>query len=128
MTAKEGTLRLVLLVCLLGAIGAWAQATPQTDAPSIAILEKQAASDDVKAQLRLGLRYDLGQGVAQDHTQAAEWYRKAAERGNADAQTLLGAAYAGGRGITQDYTQAAVWYSKAAVQGDALAQRFLGLL
>ncbi|EET45192.1 hypothetical protein NEISICOT_01187 [Neisseria sicca ATCC 29256] len=34
-----------------------------------------------------------GQGVRQDHAQAAQWYRKAAEQGHAVAQYNLGVAY-----------------------------------
>jgi len=42
------------------------------------------------AQCNLGLRYDNGQGVKQDYTEAARWYRKAAEQGYALAQFNLG--------------------------------------
>ena len=32
-----------------------------------------------KAQYNLGLMYDKGKGVVQDHKEAAKWYTKAAE-------------------------------------------------
>ena len=35
--------------------------------------------------------YAHGQGVQQDYTQAAFWYRQAAEQGDADAQNSLSA-------------------------------------
>jgi TPR repeat protein len=60
------------------------------------------------------------------YTQAAFWYRKAAEQGNSDAQYLLGYFYLNGRGVPRDYTQAVLWYRKAAEQGDADAQEALG--
>jgi TPR repeat protein len=60
------------------------------------------------------------------HTQAAFWYRKAAEQGDVDAQDALGDLYYTGRGAPQDYAQAALWYRKAAEQGDADAQENLG--
>jgi TPR repeat protein len=62
------------------------------------------------------------------HTQAAFWYRKAAEQGDADAQNSLGYLYSEGQGVPQDYAQAALWYRKAAEQGDAVAQTNLGNL
>ena len=60
------------------------------------------------------------------YTQAALWYRKAAEQGNSVAQDALGDLYYNGQGVPQDYTQAALWYRKAAEQGDAEAQDALG--
>ena len=41
------------------------------------------------AMFDLGLRYDIGQGVAQDYAKAREWYEKAADKGNAYAMTRL---------------------------------------
>ncbi len=46
--------------------------------------------------MTLGLIYAKGQGVKQDFAEAANWYRKAAEKGNAFAQTNLGLFYAQG--------------------------------
>ena len=46
----------------------------------------------------MGLMYHLDQGVSQ-HTQAASWYRKAAEQGHAEAQNNLGIMYAKGWGV-----------------------------
>ena len=62
------------------------------------------------------------------YTQAAFWYRKAAEQGDADAQDALGDLYDKGQGVPQDYAQAALWYRKAAEQGLAEAQLGLGTL
>jgi TPR repeat protein len=38
----------------------------------------------------LGVVYDYGFGVAQDHAKAREWYGKAAARGHARARALVG--------------------------------------
>jgi TPR repeat protein len=46
------------------------------------------------------------------YTQAAFWYRKAAEQGNSVAQDALGDLYYNGQGVPQDYAQAALWYRK----------------
>jgi len=61
-----------------------------------------------------------------DYTQAAYWYRKAAEQGHVNAQFSLGAFYGNGMGVKQDYEQAFYWYRKAAEQGQVEAQYIVG--
>jgi len=101
------------------------------------------------AQSALGEAYAYGNGVPQDYTQAAAWYRKAADLGNAYAQRDLGDLYCNGgvikfvdapggskRGIRDDgggefpndYSLAAIWYRRAAEQGDEYSQNSLGIL
>ena len=60
------------------------------------------------------------------YTQAAFWYRKAAEQGHDEAQKSLGDLYDEGQGVPQDDAQAVFWYRKAAEQGNADAQDELG--
>ena len=62
------------------------------------------------------------------HTEAAKWYRKAAEQGLAKAQFTLGSLYARGQGIQQDDAKAVKWFRKAAEQGNAEAQYAFGAL
>jgi TPR repeat protein len=64
----------------------------------------------------LGHWYSAGIGVPQDDTQAAYWWRRAAEssRLDFDSEANLGRSYELGRGVAQDYTQAFFWYQKAA--------------
>ena len=62
-----------------------------------------------------------------DFTEAANYFRKAAEQGYADAQLNLGVCYANGKGVEKDLEQAVYWCRKAADQGDAGAQFNLGL-
>ena len=102
-----------------------------------------------KARDTLGQAYAYGHGVPQDYTQAAAWYRKAADLGDADAQRELGDLYDyggvmkivnapggskrfvrddGGGPFPKDYSLAAMWYRKAAEQGDAYSQNNLGAL
>jgi TPR repeat protein len=40
----------------------------------------QAEQGDAEAQYYLGLMYDRGQGVPQDHAEAVKWLRRAAEQ------------------------------------------------
>ncbi len=57
------------------------------------------------------------------YTEAAKWYRLAAEQGNADAQYRLGFAYQySNRGVPKDDTEAVKWYRNAAEQGQVEAQ------
>ena len=72
--------------------------------------------------------YDKGRAAydKKDYTEAAEWYRKAADQGFAGAQNNLGTMYHDGHGVSQDYNEAVVWYRKAAEQGLAAAECNLG--
>ncbi|MCB1821871.1 MAG: sel1 repeat family protein, partial [Candidatus Competibacteraceae bacterium] len=81
------------------------------------------------AQLNLGLMYADGRGgLPKNESQAAAWYRKAAEQNVPLAQLLLGVLYAMGRGVPQDDQQAFAWFEKAANNHLSLAQYGLGML
>jgi TPR repeat protein len=79
------------------------------------------------AQCIIGMCYDFGKGVAQDHAAAAEWYAKSAAQGHVVAQFNLGFGFACGEGVVQDAKAAFVWYAKAAAQGHVKAQFNLGV-
>lgn len=81
-----------------------------------------ADQGDAFAQFILGFMYNSGNGVPQDHEEAATWYRLAAEQGYATAQNNLGIAYSKGQGVPQDEAQAVTWFRKAAEQGELRAQ------
>ena len=49
--------------------------------------------------------YEDGRGVAQDYTQARQWYEKAAAAGNAQAMYNLGWLYEHGQGVARDNAQ-----------------------
>jgi hypothetical protein len=96
----------------------------------------------------LGFMHAEGYGVPQNRTEAAKWYRRAAEHGDALAQYELGVIYAQGRrapkiidasgmalvwgadadGVSQDYAEAARWYRMAAMQGHYAAQYNVGAM
>jgi len=61
--------------------------------------------------------YHDGKGVVQSNTEAAKWYRKAAEQGYAQAQYNLGIAYLLGR-APQNRDLAIKWFKKSAAQGN----------
>jgi TPR repeat protein len=83
---------------------------------------ESAQRGDRQSQVRLGLMYFRGEGIARDEAKAAAWYRKAAEQGFAPAQIMLGVLEKNGRGVALDYAEALTWFQKAAAQGDAKGQ------
>jgi uncharacterized protein len=87
------------------------------------LLRSLANGGDPLAQVRLGVLYADGKGVAQDYAEAMKWYRKAADQGNAEGQFNLAVMYAS---VMMDEPEAAKWFRKAAEQGHALSQLFLG--
>ena len=50
--------------------------------------------------------YYFGKGVPRDYSEAARWWRKAAEQGLAEAQFNLGVTYRQGEGVTKDHQEA----------------------
>ena len=80
---------------------------------------------DLKAQCELG---DICRsGLDPNPTEAAKWYRKAAELGDAESQFHLGGMYKYGTGgLPQNRVEAEKWYRKAAEQGHANSQFELG--
>ena len=58
--------------------------------------------------------YLRGQGVEQDYGEAAQWFRKAAERRIKQAQFRLAELYMQGRGVPRDYEYAYAWYRTGA--------------
>jgi TPR repeat protein len=73
-----------------------------------------AEQGDPKASYQLGILYYRGEGVLQDHEEAAKWFEKAADAGDPDAQYNLGLMYANGQGIETDLVRAHVWFTLAA--------------
>lgn len=61
-------------------------------------------------------------------TEAARWFRLAAEQGMPAAQVALGGAYRNGRGLPRSDAQARLWWERAAEQGDACARWHLSLM
>lgn len=74
------------------------------------------------AQYYLGIMYANGQGVQQNHEEAAKWFRAAAEQGVMQAQYRLAELYSSGQGVPQDYEHAYAWYSVAVSQGHGPSQ------
>lgn len=77
-------------------------------------------------QFVLGNVYYRGDGVPKDYTEAAKWYREAADQGHAISQYMLGIMHDQGDGMLPDYIEAVAWYRKAAENGHIPAQLELG--
>lgn len=117
-------LRLAASLLLCAACGA------QAAESRIAIndLTVRANAGDRSAMRALAQAYYAGQdGVEQDFTKAADWYRKLAQSGDAGAQTSLGLMYARGYGVTKNLAEAHRWWNFSAAQNDPGAQFNLGL-
>jgi len=123
----------VVLTITFGLV--WIAAHAQTAGFDAAVLAK-ANGGDAAAQVAVGERYAATAADSHNITlageayrRAAEWYRKAADKGDIGGEVHLAALYRdGGKGFPRDMAQAAEWYRKAAEQGDVTAQGTLGVL
>ena len=101
---------------------------PEPDEDQIKLLETAARRGLAEAQYELGVAYDRGLGVTQNHATAAGWYHRAAEQGLTDAQYNLATLYDEGLGTPRDIVQAREWYIRAADAGEARAMNNLGFI
>jgi hypothetical protein len=97
-----------------------------TPRDSIDQLRRGVERGDSGAINNLGIRYHLGDGVAQDYREALRLYRLAAEAPkNKASPTIIGVMYNDGLGVDRDYREALRWYQLAVERGDPLAPRQL---
>jgi TPR repeat protein len=89
---------------------------------AVKVPQECGKAEDPKAQFYLGEAYYYGKVFPQDFSQAAVYYRKAAEQGYPEAEASLGYLYHHGRGVPQNDLESALWYQKASIQGDSSAQ------
>ncbi len=94
--------------------------------PQVQQLFLQALDGDMVAQHNMGGCYMEGVGVEKNPTEAAYWFRKAAEQGSTSAQDNLGLFYMNGIGVEKDESEALTWFVLAANSGSADAQNNLG--
>lgn len=79
--------------------------------------KKAAEQNQPIALYRLGVMYELGQGVEKDEKEAFKWYLKSAKLGKTDAQSTVAFAYYKGEWVAKDDKQAFYWLKKAAEKG-----------
>lgn len=88
----------------------------------LASLEAQAEAGSDKAQMKLGVIYLEGRGVAADIDKALFYYSMAAEREIAFAQLKLARIYLDGKYVEPDPEKALIWLLRSARQGFIQAQ------
>ena len=76
----------------------------------------QRGSDegDAHSQVRLGMLYNAGSGVARDLAKAAKLWHLAADQGHVIAECNLGVMYQTGDGVPRDHAKAEMYYKRAA--------------
>lgn len=103
------------LLCLALATGHGQTASGQ-EMP-LASLQQAAEAGDVAAQVMLGERLRLGDGMPQNFAGAATWYRRAGEQGDAVALNRLGRLVFAGLGQPRDHAAALSLLAAAAERG-----------
>jgi TPR repeat protein len=90
-------------------------------AKSLERVRQQGERGEINAQFALGFMYEEGgvKGVPQDYSEAARWYRLAADQGYYAAMHELGLMYFDGKGVPQDYVTAYMWLNLAAARSPA---------
>ncbi|HEY4855082.1 MAG TPA: hypothetical protein VIH98_00195 [Xanthobacteraceae bacterium] len=112
------------------AIAPPASASPADKLPSVfgTTLRTAAAKGDASAQYEIAVRYAEGRGVAQNLTEAVEWFERAAKQGLAPAQFRLGGLYEKGLGVKKNLDTARRFYAAAGIAGNAKALHNLAVL
>lgn len=110
---RSGMKKLVALVFGIGVL-ACGLAVAQT---AIDDLRTRAERGDAEAQNSLGLRYVLGDGIAQDKAAAHHWFELSAKQGYAKGQYNLAVMLGSGLSGKKDHKESVKWYRKAANQG-----------
>jgi len=96
--------------------------SPPKKGKDISALEKQAKEGQLKAQLELAQRYEIGSGVKVDFLAVFKWLNAATRQGSANACHRLGGMMMMGRGIEKDAKRAARYWNLAARLGHGGAQ------
>ncbi|MBI3736071.1 SEL1-like repeat protein, partial [Candidatus Sumerlaeota bacterium] len=96
-------------------------------ADSSSNLEKLARNNDPDAMYLLGAAREHGLGQTQDPSDAARWYRRAADSGHPEAMKSLGWMYDSGSGVAKDPREAVNWYKKGAEKGNLAAMHNLAV-
>src|SRR5882672_8591294 len=108
----------LLLVLLLSLTGCHEKQSPSSTLETtmekvrieqISELRDRAERGDVMAQYTLGDKASTGQGVPQDFTEAAKWFRKAAGQAYAPAQYTIGMLLINGHVKPNQEGEAARW-------------------
>ena len=97
-------------------IGVWTLILSGAPAQKKDILREKASSGDGESAFYLGNEYFYGENRPKNHTLAAYWYLKAAEKGIPEAQFNYASCLETGKGTKASLPEAFAWYKKAADQ------------
>ena len=81
-------------------------------------LKQMADRGDSSAQAKYGGMLESGQGVAQNLSEAVEYYRRSAVQGNKEGMVYYGRCLRYGKGCSQNIPEALSYFQKAVDQGD----------
>lgn len=87
-----------------------------------------AETGDTSAQTLIGVLFESGSGIEQDHDKAAQWYELAAAKEDPGAAFQLAQLYLLGKGVPVDKKRAADLFEIAAKAGNPSAKYNLALL
>jgi len=80
------------------------------------------------AFVELGNIYEKGEQLPKNLSEAAKWFRKAAQTGDRDAQTSLALALLNGAGVKQDFAEARHWCESAAKRNSDVGFYCVGMI
>lgn len=115
--------RLLIGLTLCWAFSVYADTTAD---PQIAELLRKANNNDAEAQYQLALRYQSGDGIPQDLSEAFYWFQQSSERNQPQAMHQLAKMYLQGHGIETNTAEGIYWLTKLATRGNPEAQFELG--
>ena len=102
---RSHRIRAALVCTLLSCAAAYAS--------GISALRGKAQAGDAAAQIELGGRLLMADGVARDPVEAQQWFRRAADKGSAEAQNSLGVMVSFGQGVKRDPVAGVRWFRLA---------------
>ena len=82
----------------------------------------QARFAQARAQFLVGIRYETGDGVKENYSEALRLFKLAGNNGDEFAQNKLGMVYYQGKDVVENFAKSASWYEKSAKQGNPWAQ------
>jgi TPR repeat protein len=100
----------------------------QDDTRAVAHYRACAMAGLKHCQWRLGVKLDLGEGVAANPEEAFSWLQKSAAQSYANAYVSMGVMYAMGRGTPQDFAKSMEYYRTGAKLGNSHGFFGIGIL
>lgn len=104
----------------------YGQGRPIDKYMAVQCFRNAAMSGHLDGQFYFARCLETGNGIAQNFTEAVNWYSLAANKGHLIAITNLGYCYENGRGLEKNLEKAFQLYFKAATKGEMISQYNVG--